>query len=99
MMVFYSMLVVIGLNKAFSLIYILPDRIMRWIGQPGEQSNVELDQMKQGSQEMGRGVTDTGSTGASGAGSIVTQGQTQKGKKKDAAAAAAPSGQSGPSAS
>ena len=85
MMVFYTMFIVIGLNKCFALIHILPDRVMRWIGQPGEQgggAEREMEQLKQGASETGRAYTDTGSMGASGAGEIQRQGESLSSQRK-----------------
>lgn len=75
MMVFYTMIILIGLNKAFSLIHVLPDRIMRWIGQPGEQSGAdqEINELKGGAGSVEKSMSDTGSMGARGAASIQSQ--------------------------
>jgi conjugal transfer/type IV secretion protein DotA/TraY len=43
MMGIYVTFVTAVFNRVFSLIYILPDRIMRWVGGAAEQSSVEQD--------------------------------------------------------
>lgn len=56
LMTMYVMLILVGLNKSFALIHILPDRIMRWIGQPGEQGGdvaQDLQGLRGGAQEAG----------------------------------------------
>ncbi len=68
LMTVYTMLIVVGLNKAFSLVHVLPDRVMRWIGQPGEQTSMEeLREMKAGAKEAGGMVKDSGAEGVKGA--------------------------------
>lgn len=84
MTVFYTAFIVIGLNRAFTLIHILPDRVMRWLGQPAEQGGAdkELQEMKQTSQETGKGFSDSGSSGGQGAKEQVDQGIQQANKKQ-----------------
>jgi defect in organelle trafficking protein DotA len=43
MMGIYVTLVMAVYNRVFSLIYVIPDKIMRWVGHAGEQSTVEQD--------------------------------------------------------
>ena len=89
MMAFFTILVLIGLNKSFALIHILPDRIMRWIGQPGEQTSVEQDlsETKGGAGTMEKGLSDAGSIGAQGAAGVQEQanviGQKKRQQRKD----------------
>lgn len=69
MLVIYTMLLMIGVNKCFSLIHVVPDRLMRWIGHTGEMpqsAEQELAQLK-GGAEAGAGVgKEAGSLGAEG---------------------------------
>lgn len=58
LLVIYTILVLIALNKSFSLIHHIPDRIMRWVGQAAEQSGFdkELQQLEGGVGETGKGM-------------------------------------------
>lgn len=49
MLFFYAMIVFYVVNQCYSLVYVLPDYIMRWIGGPTSQSTV--GQMMQGLQQ------------------------------------------------
>ena len=84
MMVFYTMLILIGINKSFSMIHVLPDKVMRWIGQPGEQTDPgqELQELKGGAQAMEKPIADTPTTTASGVKSITDAG-IEKRREKD----------------
>lgn len=101
MMVLYTMLILIGLNKAFSLIHVLPDKIMRWIGQPGEQGDGaqgELNELKGGAGGVEKGLSDTKQMGAEGANDIKKEGERQKEKHRKEQLAALKSNGSGMSA-
>lgn len=80
----YILLVLIAINKAFSLIYILPDRILRWLGVGPEDSGVaqELQSLKQGYEQQTKAVEQAG-TGALGGQREATQAYQQT--KEDAA--------------
>lgn len=46
LLITYGMFVITATNKSFSLIYLLPDKIMRWMGAPQEQSDA-ADMMRE----------------------------------------------------
>jgi len=68
----YTIVLLIVINKAFSLIYVLPDKILRWIGGPQEQTDVgrELEQVKSGYEQQAQKMQQQGAGKA-------LQGQTQ----------------------
>lgn len=80
LMVVYATIVYLILNQCYSLVYVLPDYIMRWIGAPQLDSKIGqvMEQIKgvtqQNSGELGKGAGETitrVSTGAKGAGKFV----------------------------
>jgi hypothetical protein len=73
----YILMILIAFNKAFSLMYILPDRILRWIGGSPEDSGIahELQSMKQGYEKQ--------TQDASGAGKGSTAGVRQLAQAKE----------------
>lgn len=75
MMIFFTMFVLIGINKAFSLIHILPDRVMRWIGQGEGHSSAdqELNEIKGGAGSIDKGVGDSITSAKQGASQIQSQ--------------------------
>ena len=67
-MILYASFVVVLANKCFSLIYIVPDKILRWIG--GHPESTDVDEVKQakGKFESGaKGFSDAGEGASSGA--------------------------------
>lgn len=61
----YASFLISVTNTCFSLIYVLPDKILRWIGGPHEQTDVSaLQQVKgasqQASKEVGGGMGESG---------------------------------------
>ena len=86
-MTIYTMLVVVGLNKAFSLIHVLPDRVMRWIGQPGEQTSMEeLREMKAGAKEAATTQKDAAGEGLRGAQEMSKEKEQSMAREKQAQA-------------
>jgi defect-in-organelle-trafficking protein DotA len=71
LMVFYGLIVIEVVNQCFSLIHVLPDTILRWIGGPMQQDTTEgyarqiqggvSGAAKQGAQVAGQGATGFGS--------------------------------------
>lgn len=68
MMIIYVFFVLGVLNQSYALIYILPDKLLRWIGGQAEHSTVgqALEQVKgktdQSGQQIGQGAGDTPSS-------------------------------------
>jgi len=94
----YASLIVSVLNKVFSLIYLVPERILTWIGGPAVQyGEAEALQGAKGAVEGGAQATvATGkATGAAGAGgavrSIAEKAQKNKKNKEAGATGAKPS--------
>lgn len=65
-LVVYCMLLVTIVNQAFSLIYVIPDRVMRWIGLSEQTTTVQealqsskagFEQSIGGTQRLGEGIT------------------------------------------
>lgn len=58
----YVMLILTAVNKSFSLIYVLPDKILRWISGAPEESGVqqELHSVKQGFDKLSQQAQQTG---------------------------------------
>lgn len=56
----YSMFVIAVVNKSFSLIYVLPDQILRWIGHSGEKTDVGMMSEAQKGFESGAGKVQEG---------------------------------------
>lgn len=87
----YTMLYLTLVQKAFSLIYILPDGILRWIGgqsesiggQAAQWGQESKDQVAQMGKKLQSGVTDT--KAASAAGREVHHGDRQDAMARDAA--------------
>lgn len=74
-MVAYVFLVVSALNKCFSMIHVIPERVMRWIGGQGDQYGEG-----EGLQEMKGGVSGAGGQAAgAAAGGAKTVGDQTKG--------------------
>jgi conjugal transfer/type IV secretion protein DotA/TraY len=75
MIIIYVYVMMSIVDQCFSLIYVIPDKIMRWIGGPSEQSQVAQmmqqvkggteQQMKSGSDAMGKTAEGIGSVGFS----------------------------------
>jgi defect in organelle trafficking protein DotA len=62
-LIVYSMLLISIVNQAFSLIYVVPDRIMRWIGETTDQTSAPqeaLQASKQGFEQLSGGVQQMG---------------------------------------
>jgi len=83
MMAIYAMLIVTSLNKVFSLIYVVPERITTWIDghavQYGEQES--LGQIKQAGEAAAGGTGQALGAGGSALKQAVTE-RDQKGQKK-----------------
>lgn len=78
LLVIYTMFILIALNKSFSLIHHVPDRVMRWIGQGPEQSAYEQDlqQIKSGvGQETAKGLEQVGDKLTSGGKEMASAGR------------------------
>jgi conjugal transfer/type IV secretion protein DotA/TraY len=71
-------------NKCFALIHILPDKIMRWLGNQGESTDAtsELSAAKSGQE----GANKAGEATASGVSKGADKGAEKAGKKQDAIA-------------
>ena len=74
LLVFYGFIVVEVVNQCFSLIHILPDMVLRWIGGPVQQDRTEGLAQKVGSSVQGAakqigeiGGSSTVNAGAAGA--------------------------------
>ena len=52
-------------NKSFSLIYVIPDRVIRWIGGSPETTDAGAVQEAKGSFEKGKGAAESGMKGGS----------------------------------
>lgn len=67
----YGLIIIEVVNQCFSLIHVLPDMVLRWIGAPGQQDMTEryagqiqsgmMGSAKQGAQTAGQGATGFGS--------------------------------------
>lgn len=54
----YVAIIMVMYNRVFSLIYLVPDRIMRWIGHAPEQTSIEQEvQAAKGGAQEGAGTT------------------------------------------
>lgn len=63
-MIMYTMLYMTVVQKAFTLIYVLPDKVLRWIGGQPEQLGAETAQWSEDSKgQMKEGGTDTTKAG------------------------------------
>ncbi|WP_440993229.1 DotA/TraY family protein [Cysteiniphilum litorale] len=58
----YASFIAIAFNKCFSLIYLLPDKVMQWVGHnAGERSGVEdLQELKSSSSQNASGLAQSG---------------------------------------
>jgi|GEM_PF-3283692 len=55
----YAIIIMLTFNRVYSLIHVLPDRIMRWLGQPvehGYSAEQDVQQLQQGVREAGQGI-------------------------------------------
>lgn len=70
LLIFYGIIVIEIVNQSFSLIHILPDQILRWIGGPVQQDRTEQMAQKVGQQVSGaaRQIGEMGGTAAMNAG-------------------------------
>ena len=68
----YVGLIVSALNKCFAAIYIIPERVMRWIGSQGDQYGEEA-----AVGELKRGIEGAASTIGSGASNAMQSGAKQ----------------------
>lgn len=98
----YVMLTVTALNKCFATIYIIPDRVMRWLGHHGEGVGGEaeaLGQVKGGTEAGGHGVKgglDSGRGTTEGAyGKRAERGEIAPRQKKQAAGQGTPTAGTG----
>jgi hypothetical protein len=67
-MILYAAFVVALANKCFALIYIVPDKVLRWIGGPTEQTDASaVQETKQGFEKGAKGFSDAGEGASSGA--------------------------------
>lgn len=67
-LIIYCFLIVSIVNQAFALIYVIPDRVMKWIGVHGEPtSNAQeaLGASKEGFQQVGGGIQQAGGSASS----------------------------------
>lgn len=64
-LVVYCFLMVSIVNQSFALIYVIPDRVMRWIGQAEQTSNAQeaLQGSKEGFQQISQGVQTMAGSG------------------------------------
>ena len=82
-LIIYSMLLVTIVNQAFSLIYVVPDRVMRWLGVTEQSSAAQeaLQASKQGFEQISGAVQ---SMAASGGGEYAKTQLARRGKKPPA---------------
>ena len=83
----YILVVLVAIQKSFSLIYEIPDKVLRWIGGPTEQSGIaqELQEVK-GGYEKGTEQAKQGAQQAQkGSQETAQEYQQQKSKQADAA--------------
>lgn len=73
----YTGIVLAALNKCFSLIYVLPDRVLRWIGAPTEETGGGISEALGGT----KGAVQQAAKGAQAQGA-ATAGVAQKGGAK-----------------
>jgi defect-in-organelle-trafficking protein DotA len=84
MLFVYVSLVVVITNKSFALIYILPDKVLRWVGGTGEDTGQTISQVMgeaKGSFEKGSstfGEFTKGITEAAGSDGTRVAGQLRK---------------------
>jgi defect in organelle trafficking protein DotA len=85
LLIVYAMLLIAIVNQTFSLIYVIPDKIMRWLGLSPEQSGVQeaLQLSKQGFEQMTSAQERLQSGTSSAVGSSATRALPGKKPKKD----------------
>lgn len=66
-LIVYCFLMVSIVNQTFALIYVIPDRVMRWIGQGEQTQNASeaLQSSKEGFGQVGQGIQQAGGAGGS----------------------------------
>jgi hypothetical protein len=65
MLIVYCSFIVLAFNKCFSTIYLIPDKVMEWIGGHGEQAGVQdLQTLSQGAQQAAGQAAQAGGEGA-----------------------------------
>lgn len=78
MLFIYAMVVYYVINQCYSLVYVLPDYILRWIGGPQQQSSVGqmMEGLKGGFQQnmgsAGQGMNQSAGNAMQGAGSMAS---------------------------
>lgn len=107
-LVIYTYLIISIMNQAFSLIHIIPDKVMRWIGAPsglgiGEQPREALAQSKEGLQSTMSSMGQGGQKGFQEAGSHAGQQAQQRHEREQEAGPSSgtgtrPDSSSGPTA-
>lgn len=75
MLILYTGFVIAAVNKCYSLIYHLPDKVLSWIGIGGEQTDVSMVDKAKGSFD--HGVEKTGTQSAA-VGQAASKGATEK---------------------
>lgn len=83
----YTIFMLIGINKAFSLIHHVPDRIMRWIGHQGDISTSaeqELAQMKGGAEAGGGKAQEAAGGGMEGGAMGLREGRKEVAERNKA---------------
>lgn len=86
MMSIYTMLLLSIINQCFSLIYVIPDRVMRWLGVTEQTSGVAeaLQAAKGGFEQAVGGIKDTGGAVVQAGGPAAKEGLARAAAAKEA---------------
>jgi hypothetical protein len=80
----YCTLLVTVVTQAFSLVYLIPDRVMRWLGVSEQSSGAQeaLQSSKHGYEQMSGAAEKVGGSITQGGGDVLSKGAERKRKHK-----------------